>query len=400
MIRDNWRTPLLVLVCGSLVLLAGYGVRHTYGLFLQPMSISNGWGREIFSFAIAVQNIVWGITQPFTGRIADRYGAGPVVLVCGLLYAAGHILMSYSSSEISLVFAAGVLIGIALSGTTASVIFGVIGRSVSEQKRSAAMGIAMAVGSLGQFAFLPAANHFISFIGWQQSLLLLALVTAVIIPLAIPLMEKECSIAKRLPLKDILSEAWNERDFWLLSLGFFVCGFQVVFIGTHLPAFLVDEGQGPATGATALALIGLFNIFGTYCFGYLGGKMSKPYLLVSIYSLRSLVTLIFILFPITQTTVYIFSSLMGFLWLSTVPLTNGIVATLFGTTNLSMLSGIVFLLHQVGAFLGGWMGGYFYDRLGNYDSVWMIAIALSIMAALLNFPIRERPVGQLVTRST
>lgn len=400
MIRDNWRTPLLVLVCGSLVLLAGYGVRHTYGLFLQPMSISNGWGREIFSFAIAVQNIVWGITQPFTGRIADRYGAGPVVLVCGLLYAAGHILMSYSSSEISLVFAAGVLIGIALSGTTASVIFGVIGRSVSEQKRSAAMGIAMAVGSLGQFAFLPAANHFISFIGWQQSLLLLALVTAVIIPLAIPLMEKECSIAKRLPLKDILSEAWNERDFWLLSLGFFVCGFQVVFIGTHLPAFLVDEGLGPATGATALALIGLFNIFGTYCFGYLGGKMSKPYLLVSIYSLRSLVTLIFILFPITQTTVYIFSSLMGFLWLSTVPLTNGIVATLFGTANLSMLSGIVFLLHQVGAFLGGWMGGYFYDRLGNYDSVWMIAIALSIMAALLNFPIRERPVGQLVTRST
>lgn len=400
MIRDNWRTPLLVLVCGSLVLLAGYGVRHTYGLFLQPMSISNGWGREIFSFAIAVQNIVWGITQPFTGRIADRYGAGPVVLVCGLLYAAGHILMSYSSSEISLVFAAGVLIGIALSGTTASVIFGVIGRSVSEQKRSAAMGIAMAVGSLGQFAFLPAANHFISFIGWQQSLLLLALVTAVIIPLAIPLMEKECSIAKRLPLKDILSEAWNERDFWLLSLGFFVCGFQVVFIGTHLPAFLVDEGLGPATGATALALIGLFNIFGTYCFGYLGGKMSKPYLLVSIYSLRSLVTLIFILFPITQTTVYIFSSLMGFLWLSTVPLTNGIVATLFGMANLSMLSGIVFLLHQVGAFLGGWMGGYFYDRLGNYDSVWMIAIALSIMAALLNFPIRERPVGQLVTRST
>ncbi|OOZ75324.1 MFS transporter [Solemya velum gill symbiont] len=398
--RDNWRTPLLVLVCGSLVLLAGYGVRHTYGLFLQPMSISNGWGREIFSFAIAVQNIVWGITQPFTGRIADRYGAGPVVLVCGLLYAAGHILMSYSSSEISLVFAAGVLIGIALSGTTASVIFGVIGRSVSEQKRSAAMGIAMAVGSLGQFAFLPAANHFISFIGWQQSLLLLALVTAVIIPLAIPLMEKECSIAKRLPLKDILSEAWNERDFWLLSLGFFVCGFQVVFIGTHLPAFLVDEGLGPATGATALALIGLFNIFGTYCFGYLGGKMSKPYLLVSIYSLRSLVTLIFILFPITQTTVYIFSSLMGFLWLSTVPLTNGIVATLFGMANLSMLSGIVFLLHQVGAFLGGWMGGYFYDRLGNYDSVWMIAIALSIMAALLNFPIRERPVGQLVTRST
>ncbi|OOZ00575.1 MFS transporter [Solemya velum gill symbiont] len=398
--RDNWRTPLLVLVCGSLVLLAGYGVRHTYGLFLQPMSISNGWGREIFSFAIAVQNIVWGITQPFTGRIADRYGAGPVVLVCGLLYAAGHILMSYSSSEISLVFAAGVLIGIALSGTTASVIFGVIGRSVSEQKRSAAMGIAMAVGSLGQFAFLPAANHFISFIGWQQSLLLLALVTAVIIPLAIPLMEKECSIAKRLPLKDILSEAWNERDFWLLSLGFFVCGFQVVFIGTHLPAFLVDEGLGPATGATALALIGLFNIFGTYCFGYLGGKMSKPYLLVSIYSLRSLVTLIFILFPITQTTVYIFSSLMGFLWLSTVPLTNGIVATLFGTANLSMLSGIVFLLHQVGAFLGGWMGGYFYDRLGNYDSVWMIAIALSIMVALLNFPIRERPVGQLVTRST
>jgi predicted MFS family arabinose efflux permease len=399
-IKDDWRTPLLVLVCGSLVLLAGYGVRHTYGLFLQPMSISNGWGRETFSFAIAVQNIVWGITQPITGRIADRYGAGPVVLVCGLLYTAGHILMSHSSSELALVFAAGVFIGIALSGTTASVVFGVIGRAVSQQKRSASMGIAMAVGSLGQFAFLPASNYFISSIGWQQSLLLLAIVTAVIIPLAIPLLEKECSKARRLPLRVVLSEAWSERDFWLLSLGFFVCGFQVVFIGTHLPAFLVDEGLGPATGATALALIGLFNIFGTYCFGYLGGKMSKPYLLVSIYSLRALVILIFILFPVTQTTVYLFSSLMGFLWLSTVPLTNGIVATLFGTANLSMLSGIVFLLHQVGAFLGGWMGGYFYDRLGDYNAVWMIAIALSIMAAALNFPIRERPVGQLVTGST
>ncbi|OOZ42635.1 MFS transporter [Solemya elarraichensis gill symbiont] len=398
--KDNWRTPLLILVCGSLVLLAGYGVRHTYGLFLQPMSITNGWGRETFSYAIAVQNIVWGITQPITGRIADRYGAGPVVIVCGLLYTAGHILMSQSSSEIALLFAAGLLIGIALSGTTASVIIGVIGRAVSQQKRSAAMGIAMAVGSLGQFAFLPASNHIINSIGWQQSLLLLAIVTAVIIPLAMPLMEKECSTTRRLSLRVVLSEAWNERDFWLLSRGFFVCGFQVGFIGTHLPAFLVDEGLGPSTGATALALIGLFKIFGTYCFGYLGGKMSKPYLLVSIYSLRALVILIFLLFPVTQTTVYLFSSLMGFLWLSTVPLTNGIVATLFGTANLSMLSGIVFLLHQVGAFLGGWMGGYFYDRLGDYDAVWMIAIALSIMAALLNCPIRERPVGQLVTNST
>ena len=357
MIRDNWRTPLLVIICGSLVLLAGYGVRHTYGLFLQPMSIGNGWGREVFSLAIAVQNIVWGITQPITGRISDRYGAGPVVLVCGLLYSVGHILMSYSSSELALVVAAGVFIGIALSGTTASVIFGVIGRAVSEQKRSAAMGISMAIGSLGQFAFLPATNHFINAIGWQQSLLLLAFVTVIIVPLAVPLVEKASTTSTRLPLKVVLNEAWNERSFWLLSLGFFVCGFQVVFIGTHLPAFLVDEGLGPATGATALALIGLFNIFGTYSFGYLGGKISKPYLLVSIYFVRALVILIFILFPVTQTTVYLFSSLMGFLWLGTVPLTNGIIATLFGTANLSMLSGIVFLFHKVGAFLGGWLCG-------------------------------------------
>ena len=398
MISERLRTPLLVLACGSLVLLAGFGVRHTFGLFLQPMSIANDWGREVFAFAIAIQNLVWGITQPIAGRYADRYGAGPVILVGALCYTVGLYLMTTATSEWQLLFATGLLIGVALSGTTASVVFGVISRTVSAEKRSVSMGIAMAIGSFGQFAFLPLTNHFIDQFSWQHSLLFLALVTALVIPLTAPLFEpKSESIKEHMGLREILFEASRERDFWLLSLGFFVCGFQVVFIGTHLPAFLVDEGLSTSAGATALAMIGLFNILGSYLSGLLGGKSSKPWLLVSIYSGRALVISIFIILPVTTTTVYLFSALMGILWLSTVPLTNGIVATLFGVRNLSMLGGIVFLFHQVGAFLGGWMGGYFYDSFGSYELVWMIAIGLSIMAALLNMPITERPVGRLAT---
>ena len=388
-----WRTPSVILLCGALVLSVSLGVRHAFGLFLNPMSVDLGWGRETFALAIAVQNLVWGISQPFIGRLADRYGAGWVVLGGSLLYTLGLYMMGSVDSELSLIISAGFIIGIGLSGTTFPVVFGVISRSLPAQKRSWAMGVAMAVGSLGQFVFLPGSNLLISSGGWSSALLVLAALSLVMLPLSFALMEpKKEQPQTALPLRDILGKAMSHKGFWLLSLGFFVCGFQVVFIGTHLPAFLMDSGLGLAIGAMTLALIGLFNILGSYLAGYLGGFYSKPLLLSGIYLGRIVVIGIFLFFPLSTWSAYAFSIAMGILWLSTVPLTNGTVASIFGVHNLSMLGGIVFLFHQLGAFLGGWLGGYVYDSTGNYDLVWLVAMGLSLIAALLNFPIKEQPV--------
>jgi len=328
-----WRTSGWVLLGSALILALSLGVRHGFGLFLPPMSAQFGWGREVFAFAIALQNLIWGLAQPFTGALADRFGAARVVIVGGILYAAGLILMGMSDSLMTLSLSAGLLIGIGLSGTSFSVILGVVGRALPAQKRSMGMGIASAAGSFGQFA--------------------------------------------------------------MLSFGFFVCGFQVVFIGIHLPAYLVDQHLPATVGTTVLALIGLFNIFGTYTAGWLGGRMSKPRLLTSLYLARAVVIVLFLWAPVTQFSAYLFGMSMGFLWLSTVPLTNGTVATMFGVRNLSMLGGIVFLFHQLGAFLGGWLGGVVYDRTGSYDLIWQVSILLSLLAAALNWPVRERPVARL-----
>ncbi|MCJ1885235.1 MFS transporter [Pseudomonas sp. LA21] len=391
------RTGFWILLSGALILALSLGIRHGFGLFLAPMSAEFGWGRETFAFAIALQNLIWGIAQPFTGAIADRFGAMRTVLVGGILYAIGLVLMGYSDSAFSLSLSAGLLIGIGLSGTSFSVILGAVGRAVPLERRSMAMGISAAAGSFGQFAMLPGTLGLISWLGWSAALLALGLLVALIVPLSGLMRDKPLPIqGHEQTLGEALREAAGHSGFWLLSLGFFVCGFQVVFIGVHLPAYLVDRHLPATVGTTVLALVGLFNVFGTYIAGWLGGRMSKPKLLTGLYLLRGVVIVAFLWAPLTVWTAYAFGIAMGLLWLSTVPLTNGTVATLFGVRNLSMLGGITFLFHQIGAFLGGWQGGYVYDHTGNYDLVWQVSILLSLLAGLLNWPVRERPVERAV----
>ena len=396
---DQWRTPGIVLGCGAAILAVSMGIRHTFGLFLPPMSMDYGWGREVFAFAIALQNLVWGLAQPVTGMIADRFGAGKTILVGSFLYALGLLWMAAAQTPGDLALSAGLLIGLGLSGTTFAVVFGAVSRAMPPGKRSVAMGISSAVGSLGQFAMLPGSMGLMSWVGWATTLVLFAGLALAMVPLSSALFEERLDDGSEphISVRDALAEALSHRGFWLLSLGFFVCGFQVVFIAIHLPAFLLDQNFSPAVGTTVLALIGLFNVIGTYLAGHWGGHYSKPGLLSSIYAGRAIVIAAFVYFPTTAASAYAFGIAMGLLWLSTVPLTNGTVAVIFGVRNMSMLGGVVFLFHQIGAFLGGWVGGYVYDQTGSYDSVWLMAIALSVIAMLLNLPIREDAVPRLKT---
>lgn len=392
-----WRSSTWLLLGASLILALSLGTRHGFGLFLPPMSAEFGWGREVFAFAIALQNLIWGLAQPITGAFADRFGARKAIVVGGVLYVLGLICMGMADSPLSLSLSAGLLIGIGLSGTSFSVILGVVGRAVLVEKRSMAMGIAAAAGSFGQFAMLPGSLGLIGWLGWSSALLALGLLVALIVPLAAMINEAPAPVSNgpEQTLLEALREAAGHSGFWLLALGFFVCGFQVVFVAVHLPAYLVDHHLPAITGTTVLALVGLFNIFGTYIAGWLGGRMAKPRLLSALYLLRGVAITLFLVAPLTQWSAYLFGIAMGLLWLSTVPLTNGTVATLFGVRNLSMLGGIVFLFHQIGSFLGGWLGGYLYDHTGSYDLVWQISIGLSLMAAALNWPVREVPVARL-----
>ena len=391
-----WRTSGWVLLGSALILALSLGVRHGFGLFLPPMSAQFGWGREVFAFAIALQNLIWGLAQPFTGALADRFGAAKVVIVGGVLYAVGLVLMGMSDSLLTLSLSAGLLIGIGLSGTSFSVILGVVGRALPPEKRSMGMGIASAAGSFGQFAMLPGTLGLIGWLGWSYALLVLGLLVAMIVPLVSMLKDRPTpSLGGEQTLREALREACTHSGFWLLAFGFFVCGFQVVFIGIHLPAYLVDQHLPATVGTTVLALIGLFNIFGTYTAGWLGGRMSKPRLLTALYLARAVVLVVVLWAPLSQFSAYLLGIAMGFLWLSTVPLTNGTVATMFGVRNLSMLGGIVFLFHQLGAFLGGWLGGVVYDQTGSYELIWQGSIVLSLLAAALNWPVRERPVARL-----
>ena len=390
------RTGIWLMVGASLILALSLGTRHGFGLFLSPMSADFGWGRGVFAFAIALQNLIWGIAQPFTGALADRFGAQRAIIVGGVLYAAGLVLMGLADSPLSLSLSAGLLIGIGLSGTSFSVILGVVGRAVPVEKRSMAMGIAAAAGSFGQFAMLPGTLGLIGWLGWSAALIVLGIMVALIVPLAAMVKDRPTvTQGPQQTLGEALREACSHSGFWLLALGFFVCGFQVVFIGVHLPAYLVDQHLPAIVGTTVLALVGLFNVFGTYIAGWLGGRRSKPRLLSALYLARGVVIALFISVPLSVWTAYAFGIAMGLLWLSTVPLTNGTVATLFGVRNLSMLGGIVFLFHQLGSFMGGWLGGYLYDHTGSYDLVWQISILLSVLAAALNWPVREQPVARL-----
>lgn len=391
--------PQIVLACGALTIAISLGIRHGFGLFLQPVSMEGGWGREVFALAIAVQNLVWGIAQPVMGLAADRFGAGKVVLVGALLYALGLVMMAQPQGAAGFVLSAGLLVGLGLGGTAFPIVFGAIGRAVSPERRSRALGTAMAVGSFGQFVMLPGTLGLMEWIGWSGALAALALVAGATIPLAVGLFERPAQNApvRDVPARAAVREALGHPDFRLLALGFFVCGFQVVFIGTHLPAFLADKGLPLSVGTTVLALVGLANVAGCYVAGLWGDSCRKPLLLAGIYLARAVAIAAFVLLPVSEWSAYAFGIAMGLFWLNTAPLTNGTIASLFGVGNLSMLGGVVFLAHQLGSFLGGWLGGYFYDRFGSYDAVWFAAIGLSLAASALNLPISERRVTRIGT---
>jgi MFS family permease len=387
------RHSLLLIVLGSLVVTLAMGLRHGFGLFLEPMSAELGWGRGVFAFALAIQNLLWGLSQPFAGALADRFGAARVVVAGGVLYALGLLFMGLSESALGMTLSAGVLIGLGLSGTTFSVILGAVGRAVAPEKRSMAMGIVSAAGSFGQFAMLPGTLGLLEWLGWSAALLVMGAIAALMLPLGAMLRDRPSpKAAGDISLGAALNEAANHRGFWLLCLGFFVCGFQVVFIGVHLPGYLFDNQIAVQVGSTVLALVGLFNIFGTYAAGWLGGRYAKPRLLTWLYLIRGVVITLFLVAPLSPMSAYLFGIAMGLLWLSTVPLTNGIVASVFGVQHLSMLGGIVFLFHQLGSFMGVWLGGLLYDLHGDYAVVWNIAILLSVVAAALHWFISEAPV--------
>jgi len=388
-------SPFMMLTCGSLILALALGFRQSFGIFLKPMSLDLGYSRETFAFALALQNLVWGITQPFTGWIADRYGASKALLIGALAYVLGLFFMAKATTPLGLTLSAGVLIGIGLGGSSFAVVFGALGRAFDPSKRSLVLGIAGAGASFGMFAMLPYGQFLLNSMGWFQALVVFAITCTLMFPLSTGLKEKKTLSEEKRDTRVALTEAFHHRDFWLLGLGFSVCGFQVVFILTHFAAFIQDHSLPLAIAANALAIIGFSNMIGSYLAGYLGGKYPKPYLLSLIFFLRAIVITIFILCPINQTSIYIFSAAIGLIWLGTVPLTNGVLASVFGVQYLSTLSGIVFVMHQIGSFTGGWLGGILFDRTGSYQIIWITAIFLSILAALCYLPIQEKPLREL-----
>ena len=398
--KAPWRTPMVVLAAGAIVVLLVFGLRASFGLFLKPMSADLGWGREVFAFAMAVQNLMWGATQPFASAIAEKWGAGRVVAFGGILYGAGLVMMAYATDPLTLNLTAGVMIGMAQAGGGLAVVLGAVARALPANRRTFGLGVVTAAGATGQFSVVPGAQALMTAgIDWLPALLILATSAVVIVACGIPLAGKpnmqsaaENAVRRDLGLTAALREASGHRGYWLLTLGFFVCGFHLAFISIHLPAYLTDMGMAAEWGAWSLALIGAFNVVGSFGAGMLGDRYRKKSLLSGLYVLRSLSLLYFILAPVSEVSVMVFSSALGLLWLSTIPLTSGLVAHMFGPRYMGTLFGVVFFSHQVGSFMGVWMGGYFYDTTGSYLPVWWAGVALGIIAALLHWPIREEPV--------
>lgn len=389
---------LQVLACGAAIVTLSMGIRHGFGLWLQPITQEMGWTRQSFALALAIQNLSWGVIGVFAGMVADRFGAFRVLIGGALLYALGLTGMALSPNETLFALTTGVLIGAAQAGTTYAVIYGVIGRQVPAHKRSWAMGVAAAAGSFGQFLMVPTEGFLIRAFGWQEALLVLACMVMLIVPLAFWLREPRfaasAAVERTQGIGQALSEALRYPSFLMLTAGYFVCGFQVVFIGVHMPSYLRDHGLSPQVASYSLALIGLFNVFGTYAAGTLGQRMAKRHILTFIYFTRAVVITVFLLAPLTPLSVYVFSAVMGLLWLSTVPPTNAAVAQIFGVQHLSMLGGFVFFSHQVGSFFGVWLGGYLYDATGSYNVVWILAIGLGVLAGLINIPIKEHAIAR------
>ncbi len=394
MTAKNWRTPAIVLLAGGVAMTLALGARHAFGLYLQPMTSDLGWARQTFAFALAAQNLIYGIAQPFAGMLADRLGAGRVMLGGTLLYVLGLVLMSSATTGAEFTFSAGLLVGTAVSCMSFPIVFGAVARAFPPEKRTVAMGVAGAAGSFGQFVMLPYGQVLINLLGWQQSLLVLAATVALVAPLSMLLGETPRSDARvnQQSIPEALKEALGHRGYMLLCAGYWVCGFQLMFISVLFPAFLIDRGMSAETGMTALALIGLFNIFGSYAWGWLGARYSKKRLLSLLYFLRAVNIALFIVTPITPLSVYLFAAVIGFLWLGTVPLTSSLIAQIFGVRYLSTLSGVAFLSHQIGSFFGVALGGYLFDQTGSYNIMWTIAIGAGVFAALVNWPIDDRQI--------
>ncbi len=403
MTTPAWRTPPVVLaLCGIIITLA-MGTRMTLGLFLQPMTLEHGWTRETFAFALALQNLTLGVASPLIGAVADRFGSVRVLCAGGVLYALGLLAMAAATTGWQLDLATGVLSGIGQACTTYTVVLGLLGRTFPPERRSMVFGMASAAGSIGQFLMVPYAGSLIAHFGWLGALIALSITTLLITPLAALLLERgvQQTTARSGAAQSAMAalrEAFAHRGYLLLTAGYFVCGFQLAFITVHLPSYVNDLGFPASVGMTALALVGLFNIFGSLASGWLGQRYSKKNLLAAIYFVRATAVAVFIALPASPATIWTFAVVMGLVWLATVPLTSGVIGQIFGTAWLSTLSGIAFLSHQLGSFMGVWMGGWLFDQTGSYRLMWMVSIVLGVLAALVNLPVDERPLARLAVR--
>jgi MFS family permease len=395
-----WRTPAVILICGCLIGLITFGPRSAFGFFLGPMSAANGWGRDVFALALALEMLLWGAGQPFSGALADRFGAVWVLIGGLLLYIAGIVWMAYASTPLELHLSAGVLIGFGLAGCSFSMVIGAFGKLMPERWRSLSFGAGTAAGSFGQFLFSPLAVALMDHVGWRNTLLIFAVILLSCLPLSLALAAPKAAsgapqrAAPRQSVRQALTEAFGHRSFLLLVLGYFTCGFQLFFIAIHLPAYLVDRGLSVSIGGWALAIVGLFNIFGAVGAGWLAGILPKRFILSSIYLARALAIAVFIALPPSPAATLVFAAVIGLLWLSTIPPTSALVMLMFGPRWLTMLLGIAFFSHQVGGFLGVWLGGLLFERTGSYDVVWWLAIIFGVLSALINLPIVEKPVAR------
>jgi len=393
-------TPAIIIVAGCLVAMVNFGVRSSFGLFTGPISLEHGWPRETFSFAMALQNLLWGVATPVAGALADRYGAARVLMAGAVLYALGTVIMAITDAPFLFSIGGGIIVGIGIAMSSFGIVMAAFGRMVPPEKRSWAFGIATASGSMGQFGFAPLGGALIAAYGWYNALLFLAASTLLIIAFAVPLLVQNTSGSKAvageadITLRAAITQAFGHRSYVLLVSGFFVCGFQLAFITVHLPPYLAEHGISKELAGLAMGAIGLFNVAGSYASGIIGGKYQKRLPLSLIYILRSIAIVAFILMPITAASTFAFTATMGVLWLSTVPLTMGLVTVMFGTRYMATLYGFVFLSHQVGSFFGVWLGGRLYDQFGSYDPVWWMGAALGVFAAIVHLPIREKPAPQ------
>jgi MFS family permease len=397
--RSNWRTPLVVVICGCVIAVLTFGPRSTFGFFMQPMSKEFAWGRDVFAFAFAFQNLLWGVGQPFAGAIADRFGTVRVIAIGGLMYAAGLALMRYSDTPLALNATVGVLIGFGLAGCSFNLVVSAFAKIVPDSWRSVALGAGTAAGSFGQFLFAPFGVALLDNFGWQTTLTIFAVLMLLVVPLAFALATPKAApvvagaaAPDQQSIKHALSEAFGHRSYVLLVLGFFTCGFQLAFVTAHLPAYLIDRGLDASVGGWVIATIGLFNIAGSLGVGWVAKYVPMRFILSAIYATRALSILAFISFPITPATAIVFAVVTGVTWLSTVPPTSALVALMFGTRWLATLYGFAFFSHQVGGFLGVWLGGLVFEATGSYNPVWYLSIFFGVASALINLPIVEKPV--------